>query len=62
MLDKASELQECSLATNSSAETPACFKIPASVPAFSSLWFGTTHPEAPYKTGSLGMNADFKSG
>ena len=32
---------------NSSADMPAYFRTPLSVPVFSSIWFGTTQPEEP---------------
>ena len=33
----------------SSNGTPACLSIPVRVPAFNSLWLGTTQPEEPIR-------------
>ena len=39
--------QAYSAEMNSSTDTPACFRMPASVPVLSSRWFGTTQPADP---------------
>ena len=44
-----SESKARNAAMNSSADTPACLRMPAKVPVFSSRWFGTAQPDDPLR-------------
>ena len=49
VLRPSAQSQARNAAMNSSADTPACLRMPAKVPVFSSRWFGTAQPDDPLR-------------